>query len=84
MNIRITPQQQNVLCEVIDHFHWETGIIFEIMPTCVLIKSISDDDAIDLRELCSDYLLEVGFDDEYVANEKGRLLEELIDKLFIS
>ena len=83
MNVRLTFQQKDVLLEVKKHFGWSKNLEFKMQPTCVVLKSLDEDDAINLRELCSDYLLEVGFDEQYSANEKGKLLEELIDKLFV-
>ncbi len=47
------------------------------------ILEASDEEFINLRECCSDYLLIVGFDKDYNPNEIGRSLESLIDKLFI-
>ena len=83
MDIRLKAEQSKVLFEVVSHFKWKKDLQLEEKPTCNLLKSISEDDALELRELCSDYLLEVGFDDNYIANEKGVLLEELVDKLYV-
>jgi len=44
---------------------------------------LSEDQAVDLSELCSEYLLEFGFDENYKTNDKGNVLEGLIDKLFL-
>ena len=44
---------------------------------------ITDDQADQLRDLCADKLPLVGFDENYVANDLGNKLEDLIDKLFI-
>lgn len=82
MNIRLTAQQREMLVEVKGHFEWEKQLDFKDYATCIVLKSLKEDDAIELRELCSDYLLEVGFDEEYAANEKGNILEDLIDKLY--
>lgn len=83
MNVYLTSQQRNMLIEVKQHFKWNKMLDFEGRGTGFVLKDIDEDDALDLRELCSDYLLEVGFDSEYVANEKGRILEELVDKLYV-
>ena len=45
--------------------------------------SLSDDDADELRDRCGDRLQTQGFDEDYSTTEEGRILEELIDKLFI-
>jgi hypothetical protein len=47
------------------------------------ILLISEIEADALRDLCGDYMSVVGFDADYNPNEKGVLLEELIDKLFV-
>lgn len=83
MNIRLTFQQRDMLLEVKKHFKWENKLKFEEQSTCVVLKTLDEDNAVDLRELCSDYLLEIGFDEEYAANEKGKLLESLVDKLYV-
>jgi hypothetical protein len=83
MNIRLTFQQRDMLLEVKERFKWENKLELEEHPTCVVLKNFDEDDAVDLRELCSDYLLEIGFDKEYAANEKGKLLESLVDKLYV-
>jgi hypothetical protein len=57
--------------------------LLKSLKYCIDLKSMAEDEAGSLRELCSDYLLWVEFDDNYVANNKGILLEQLIDKLFI-
>jgi len=44
---------------------------------------IRDDDADDLRDLCTEYLAEIGFDESYQVTAKGNVLETLIDKLFV-
>lgn len=36
----------------------------------------------ELREACGDVLMRVGFDENYIPNACGELLEDLIDKLF--
>lgn len=37
----------------------------------------------DLREDVSNFLTEVGFDENYKTNTKGKILEGIIDKLFV-
>ncbi len=46
-------------------------------------KSISDDIADELRDLCTDRLDAHGFDVDYNPTEEGKKLEVLIDKLYI-
>lgn len=49
-------------------------------------KSISPNTSVeilsDLRECCSEYLLAIGFDENYQPNNIGIILENLIDKFF--
>lgn len=44
---------------------------------------ISDDQADELRDCCTDRLDEVGFDESYKVTDAGAKLEALVDKLFI-
>lgn len=44
---------------------------------------ISDDLADDLREKCGERLSAVGFDSKHEPTKEGRLLESLIDKLYV-
>jgi hypothetical protein len=46
-------------------------------------KSISDDMADELRDLCTERLDTHGFDASYAPTEEGKTLEALIDKLFL-
>lgn len=46
-------------------------------------KSISDDMADELRDLCTERLDAHGFDASYAPTEEGKILEALIDKLFV-
>lgn len=83
MNIRLTSAEKDMLIEVKDRFKSEKKLEFEMKSTCVVLKELTEDDAVDVRELCSDYLTEVGFDADYGTNEKGKILEELVDKLYV-
>lgn len=44
---------------------------------------IDDDIADELRDMCTDCLDEIGFDENYDLTNDGERLEKLIDKLFI-
>ncbi len=44
---------------------------------------ISDDQADELRDCCTNRLDEIGFDENYELTTEGKKLEQLIDKLFI-
>ncbi|EMQ2879007.1 hypothetical protein V9N52_004372, partial [Vibrio navarrensis] len=69
MDVRLTSQQKDMLIKVKERFKWKKELDFEEKFTRIILKGLEEDDAIDLRELCSDYLLEIGFDEEYVASE---------------
>lgn len=45
---------------------------------------ISNDVADEIRDLCSEKLQIIGFDEKYKLTEKGKLLEELIDLFFVT
>jgi hypothetical protein len=45
---------------------------------------LNENQANELREVCGDYLAIIGFDENYSPNDKGNILEGLIDKLFIA
>lgn len=44
---------------------------------------IDEDHADELRDLCTELLDEIGFDENYNPTKDGEKLEELIDKLFV-
>ena len=46
-------------------------------------KTISDDIADELRDLCTERLDTHGFDENYKPTQEGKKLEVLIDKLYI-
>ena len=83
MNVRLTLQQKELLIEVNVYFKWKQKLDFEEQRTCVVLKDLDENEAFDLRELCSDYLLEVGFDENYNTNTKGKILEELVYMLYV-
>ena len=45
---------------------------------------LSDDDADELRDLCTEFLDEYGFDENYVLTDKGEETENLIDRLYVN
>lgn len=49
----------------------------------VLPLELESTDAQKLREYLTEHLARMGFDEKYEINEQGRVLEELIDRLFI-
>ncbi|MGD9589691.1 MAG: hypothetical protein AB7Q37_14890 [Pyrinomonadaceae bacterium] len=44
---------------------------------------VTEDEAVDMRELVSEFLQLEGFDAEYKLTKKGKICESLIDKLFV-
>ena len=44
---------------------------------------IDDDVADELRDMCTNYLDEIGYDEDYEPTKNGEKLEDLIDKLFV-
>lgn len=80
---RLTNAEREMLNEVKKRFEGKGDLAFQEHETCTVLHGLDKDAVIDLRELCSDYLTEVGFDKHYEPNAKGKLLETLVDKLFI-
>jgi hypothetical protein len=50
----------------------------------IFILECSEDQADEIRDKCSEKLQFVGFNEKYELTNEGKLLEDLIDKLFIS
>jgi hypothetical protein len=46
--------------------------------------TLSQNEAVEIRDCCGDALAKIGFDQHYKPTEAGLLLESLIDKFFIS
>jgi len=82
MKVRLKKEEAEILETVPGSEKLKSGWVFERHPSCVTLQ-ISEDDATELRELCSDHLLSLGFDKDYKPNSAGVLLESLIDKLFV-
>ena len=54
-----------------------------ILRQQVMKIELSDDQADELRDCCTCKLDEIGFDENYEPSEKGKVLESLVDKLYI-
>ena len=82
MKIKLSQDEKEVLEEAIRDIKIDT--FYKIIDTNLDFFYLEGDEdtLIDLREYCSDYLIIVGFDDDYQPNKKGKILEDLIDKLF--
>lgn len=48
-----------------------------------LVDQLSPEQVDQLRDLCGERLQAAGFDSRYEPNDEGRLLETLVDKLFV-
>ena len=82
MEIKLKSLHHNQLLEVIKYYDWKSEVGFKEGDSKGIFIEATVDRIIELRELCSNYLAEVGFDENYEANDKGKLLEELIDVLY--
>lgn len=80
MQFKLTYEELIVLREAVDKLNLRNLLLNKDANNVTL--DISEDDAIDLRDACGDYLLTDGFDEDYKPNAKGKILENLIDKLF--
>ena len=60
-----------------------TPNLHQVLKAAVEGCEITDDQADELRDCCTDKLDEVGFDENYEPTEDGRKLEVLVDKLYI-
>lgn len=83
MKIRLMPAEKDALRRVTKRYNWEGNLQLTEHQSGVAVAEINKQDATDLRELCSDYLTEVGFNRDYEPNEEGKILETLVDKLFV-
>jgi hypothetical protein len=83
MVIELTDDEQQVLVASVplsEHLH---GIVTSARQSGrKWLLNISDDDADEIRDLCGDRLVEVGFDERSEPNRTGLLLEGLVDKFF--
>ncbi|ADE53899.1 hypothetical protein [Coraliomargarita akajimensis] len=82
MIIKLTNSELDMLREVARKHDFEERITWNLHQGNRGI-TLSEDDADEFREFCSDYLLSVGFDKAYRTNQAGEILEGLIDKLFV-
>lgn len=78
MSVKLTPtEDQRAILERLS--------LSERMKTALRVPIVElDDEAADvLRDALSDELMMVGFDLEYELTPEGRLIEDLIDSLFV-
>lgn len=85
MKIRILQSQKEYLR---DHVLEGRDDLIQEIEKGKLVKNkweigISDATADDIRDLCSEKLQKIGFDENYNLTEQGKVLEELIDAFFV-
>lgn len=78
MKIKLSQKETELLKEAIKHCKGNFPI--KVVDGVLIL---TEDNATDLREYCSDYLLYTGFDKDYNPNSGGKILEALIDKFYI-
>lgn len=80
MNIALSHCERDLLLENSETRESACRLLAE-ENSCVLSGSLEQFD--ELRDLCSNLLLRVGFDESYLPTPEGTTLELLIDKLFV-
>lgn len=84
MKINLNNNEAEVLSTIFSNTEYEGRIELEKSSNSGSYKlTIGEDDATELRELCSDILSKEGFDQDYKVTSKGEVLESLIDKLYV-
>jgi hypothetical protein len=79
MKVKLTPKEATVLREALAQAGFNEAAITPTEKGVLLDGEL----ATEIREICADYLMQVGFDEDYVATEKGLVLESLMDKFFV-
>lgn len=85
MKIRILQSQKEYL---IDHVLEGRDDLIQEIEKGKLVKnkweiSISEETSDDIRDLCSEKLQKIGFDENYNLTEQGKVLEAMIDAFFV-
>lgn len=77
MKIQLTKDEQNILSEIISKFEIQIGVrVAEEM-------TLDDDLADEIRNKCGEHLLQAEFDKNYEPTDKGKVLEALMNKLYL-
>lgn len=72
------------LCYLLSALELNADIQRRLRQIQMSLENVLTPDEIDfLRDQCGERLQAVGFDAEYEATEEGRLLETLVDKLYL-
>lgn len=79
MRIKLSEREFKIIHEAVSFCKIE--IPSEVIAG--LVEDISDETASVLRDCCEEYLLHIGFDEQYEPNDEGKILETLIDKLYV-
>jgi hypothetical protein len=72
---------KNHLCKY-SHELYSKLRIANIENITIKLENIDEDSIDDIREWAIEYNLEIGFDDNYNANEEGKILNSIIDKFY--
>lgn len=84
MEVKLNKAQKEFLMEEVLESHSSLkGIIEHATPhfeKCLI--EIQPDMAEQIRDLCADRLMIIGFDEEYRLTKEGKMLERLIDLFF--
>ncbi len=60
-----------------------TPALNQVLEAIAKGGEVSEDQADELRDCCTDRLDEIGFDKNYELTDNGKKLEDLVDKLYI-
>ena len=83
MSKRITVKLSYIeLAYIVEHLDLNQRLE-DLLKNRTLDFVMSEDDADELRNLCTDKLDVSGFDEAYNPTDSGEILEALIDKLFV-
>lgn len=87
MIIAITQKQKEFLFNVL--LKYNSNLFELVKQNCFPYFNkykiiVSDEIGSDLRDLCEDALIKIGFDEAYNLNENGKILEDLSDLIYQS
>lgn len=80
---KVSEEEKIILEKVIKRYRFSEDVRFSYVNGSFKLHLTSSEIADELRGLCSDFLVESGFNQDYSPNQDGVVLEALIDLLFI-
>lgn len=82
--IELNKNEYSYLCEstFLDEKHKDLLFSGQLNDNNYLIR-VTENQADEIRDLCGEQLQLVGFNEEYILTEEGKILESLIDKFFL-